>query len=198
MTEPILYRILVFMLLLVFVVHRGYNNRKFPPSEDETTDKLGSSRGSTLSTIIFSLALIATILYIFLPHLISWTSIPLPACVRWSGVGIATAGFLLLESSHRALGQNWSDQPRITESQQLVQSGLYQWIRHPIYSSFLLILGSTLLITANWFVGGLWIVTISSDGLIRIRYEEAAMLKKFGKEYKDYLSRTGLLLPRSR
>jgi protein-S-isoprenylcysteine O-methyltransferase Ste14 len=197
-TEPVLYRILVFVLLLVFVVHRGYYNRKFPPSEDETTDKLGSSRGSTLSAIIFSLALVATILYIFFPHLISWTSIPLPAWVRWSGVGIATAGFLLLESSHRALGQNWSDQPRITESQQLVQSGPYQWIRHPIYSSLLLILGSTLLITANWFVGGLWIVTVSSDGLIRIRYEEAAMLKKFGEEYKDYQSRTGLLLPRSR
>jgi protein-S-isoprenylcysteine O-methyltransferase Ste14 len=140
--------------------------------------------------------LIATVIYIVFPHLVSWASIPLPDWLRWLGVGITFAGFLLLEWSHRALGQNWSDQPRITETQQLVQSGPYKWIRHPINSSFLLILGSTLLITANWLVGGLWIAAVSSDGLLRIRYEEAAMEKKFGNDYKEYQRRTGLIFPR--
>ena len=198
MTESLVYRILVVLLLISFVVHRGYYNRKFPPSKDETMDELSSSRGSTFSAIIFVLALIATLVYIFFPSSISWASIQLPAWVRLLGVGIAVAGFLLLEWSHRALGRNWSDQPRITETQQLVQSGPYRWIRHPIYTSFLLILGSTLLITANWFVGGLWIAAVSSDGLIRIRSEEAAMLKKFGDDYIDYQHRTGLILPRIR
>jgi protein-S-isoprenylcysteine O-methyltransferase Ste14 len=101
-----------------------------------------------------------------------------------------------LEWSHHALGQNWSDQPRITETQQLVQTGPYRWVRHPIYSAFLLILGSTLFITANWLVGGLWIAAVSSDAVIRIRYEEAAMLNKFGEEYREYQHRTGLFLPR--
>jgi protein-S-isoprenylcysteine O-methyltransferase Ste14 len=32
-------------------------------------------------------------------------------------------------------------------------------------------------------VGGLWIAAVSSDAVIRIRYEEAAMLNKFGEEY---------------
>ena len=196
MTEPLLFRILVVLLMIAFILHRGYYSRKYPSSEDETTDELSSSRGSTFSAIIFVLALIATLVYIIFPNLVSWASIPLPAWVRWLGVGIAVAGFLLLEWSHRALGRNWSDQPRITETQQLVQSGPYRWIRHPIYTSFLLILGSTLLITANWFVGGLWIAAVSSDGLIRIRYEEAAMLKKFGDDYIDYQRRTGLILPR--
>jgi len=182
--------------MIAFILHRGYYSRKYPSSEDETTDELSSSRGSTFSAIIFVLALIATLVYIIFPNLVSWASIQLPAWVRWLGVGIAVAGFLLLEWSHRALGRNWSDQPRITETQQLVQSGPYRWIRHPIYTSFLLILGSTLLITANWFVGGLWIAAVSSDGLIRIRYEEAAMLKKFGDDYIDYQRRTGLILPR--
>jgi protein-S-isoprenylcysteine O-methyltransferase Ste14 len=198
MSEPLLYRILVVVLILSFVAHRGYYNRKFPPSESETTDILGSSRGSVLSGIIFVLALITTFIYIIFPHLASWASIPLPDWLRWLGVGIAFTGFLLLEWSHRALGQNWSDQPRITETQRLVQSGPYKWIRHPIYSSFLLILGSTLLITANWIVGGLWIAAVSSDGLLRIRYEEGAMEVKFGDDYKDYQRRTGLILPRFR
>jgi protein-S-isoprenylcysteine O-methyltransferase Ste14 len=196
MTEPLLYRILVVLLMIAFVAHRGYYNRKYPPSEIETTDKLGSSRDSTISGIFFVLAFIATLIYIFFPNLISWASIPVPVWIRWLGVGIAIAGFLFLEWSHRALGSNWSDQPRITETQQLVQSGPYRRIRHPIYTSFLLILGSTLLITANWLVGGLWIAAVASDGLLRIRYEEAALLKKFGDDYKDYQRRTGLILPR--
>jgi len=196
MPEPFLYRILVVVLIIIFVAHRGYYNRKFPPSERGTTDKLGSSGGSTLSAIIFALALIATVIYIVFPHLVSWASMPLPDWLRWFGVGISFTGFLLLEWSHRALGQNWSDQPRITETQQLVQIGPYKWIRHPIYSSFLLILGSTLLITANWLVGSLWIAAVSSDGFLRIRYEEAALEKKFGNDYKEYQRRTGLIFPR--
>jgi hypothetical protein len=51
MTEPLLYRILVVLLMIAFVAHRGYYNRKYPPSEIETTDKLGSSRDSTISGI---------------------------------------------------------------------------------------------------------------------------------------------------
>jgi protein-S-isoprenylcysteine O-methyltransferase Ste14 len=45
-------------------------------------------------------------------------------------------------------------------------------------------------------VGGLWIAAVSSDAVIRIRYEEAAMLNKFGEEYREYQHRTGLFLPR--
>ncbi len=196
MTEPMTYRILVAVLLLAFVSHRAYYNRRFPPAEIETIDKFTSGRGTTLSAIVFFLAFVSTAIYIFFPNPISWASVPLPAWLRWFGLIIASAGFLLLEWSHRALGQNWSDQPRITSSQQLIQTGPYHWIRHPIYSAFLLILGSTLLITANWLVGGLWIAAVASDAIIRIRYEEAVLLDRFGDDYQDYQRRTGRFIPR--
>ena len=53
MIEPLIYRVLVILLIITFIAHRGYYNRKHPPTESETTDKLGSSRGSTISGIIF-------------------------------------------------------------------------------------------------------------------------------------------------
>ena len=59
----------------------------------------------------------------------------------------------------------------------MVQNGPYHRIRHPIYTAFLLILGSTLFISASWLVGGLWIVAVSLDIVPRMRYEEAAMLQ---------------------
>ena len=194
--EPLIYRLLVLVLLLAFVAHRAYYTRKLPASESETVDKIQPGPLSRAASVIFLLALASSAIYIFIPRLIAWAAIPFPAWVRWLGVGLALAGFLLLEWSHRALGKNWSDQPRITQTQSLVQNGPYRRVRHPIYTAFLLILGSTLLIAASWLVGGLWILAVSLDIFPRMRYEEAAMLKQFGEEYQHYMQRTGRLLPR--
>lgn len=78
----------------------------------------------------------------------------------------------------------------------MITGGPYRWIRHPIYAAFLLILGSPLLISANWFVGGLWIAMTGLDIASRIRTEEAMMLGQFGEQYQAYMRRTGRLFPR--
>jgi protein-S-isoprenylcysteine O-methyltransferase Ste14 len=84
------------------------------------------------------------------------------------------------------------------EAQQFVSTGPYQWIRHPIYTAFLLILGSILLISANWFIGGLWIILTAVDIWGRIRFEEEKLQARFGEAYGRYLQTTGALLPRFR
>ena len=78
----------------------------------------------------------------------------------------------------------------------MIASGPYRWIRHPIYAAFLLILGSLLLISANWFVGGMWIGMTGLGVASRIRMEEAMMVGQFGEQYRAYLRRTGRLFPR--
>jgi protein-S-isoprenylcysteine O-methyltransferase Ste14 len=196
MTEPVLYRFLVASLLIVFVAHRRYYTRKFPPSEAATVDKLRPGVASRIGSALSIVALVATVVYVVNPAWIAWAALPLPPWVRWLGVGTALAGFGLLEWSHRALGQEWSEQPRVTQSQRLIQSGPYRWIRHPIYASFLLILGSTLLISANALVGLAWIGSVAIDAVVRIRYEETRMSARFGDEYRLYTSRTGRLFPR--
>jgi protein-S-isoprenylcysteine O-methyltransferase Ste14 len=196
MHTELAFRLALALLLVSFVAHRGYYNRKLPPPEQETVDKLRAGPASILAGAIFLLALASALVYLLYPGLISWASLPLPAWLRWLGVGLAGAGFALLQWSHLALGRNWSDQPRITRGQQLVQTGPYRWIRHPMYTSFLLILGSTLLITANWLAGGLWIAATGLDAAHRIRYEERAMRLRFGEAYRDYQRRTGRLTPR--
>jgi protein-S-isoprenylcysteine O-methyltransferase Ste14 len=193
--EPLIYRFLVLILLLAFVAHRAYYTRKLPPVEGETVDKLQPGPLAKVASLIFMLALASSLVYIFFPSWIAWAALPLPAWARWLGVGLTLAGFLLLEWSQRALGRNWSDQPRITQEQHVVQNGPYRWVRHPIYTAFMLILGSTLLISANWLVGGLWIAAVSLDIIPRMRYEEAAMLQQFGEEYRQYQQRTGRLIP---
>lgn len=198
MTEPLVFRVLTALLLIAFVAHRAYYTRKFPPPESDTLEKLQPGTAARVASVLSLVALAATAIYVVSPGWLAWASLPLPLWFRWLGVGVALGGFALLEGSHRALGHEWSDQPRLTQSQRLVQSGPYRWIRHPIYAAFLLILGSTLPITANWLVGLSWIASVAIDAAVRIRFEEARLRDRFGQAYRAYAAHTGRILPRLR
>jgi protein-S-isoprenylcysteine O-methyltransferase Ste14 len=105
-------------------------------------------------------------------------------------------GFAFLQWAQNTLGKNWSDTPRMIKEQALITSGPYQFIRHPIYTAFLLILGSTLFISSNWLIGLAWIGMTLLELASRIRFEEGLMLEYFGDQYRAYMKRTGRLLPK--
>ena len=196
MTESLIFRVITLCLLLLFVANRAYYTRKFPVQENETVTKMSTGPMTVLTSLLSLVALGGSVFYIFFPSLIDWASAPFPFWLRWLGVLIAISGFGLLEWSQRALAGNWSDQPRLKKEQTLVQSGPYQWMRHPIYTAFLLILGSTLLITANWLVGLAWLSSVGLEAVSRIQYEETIMQERFGSDYELYRERTGKLLPK--
>jgi protein-S-isoprenylcysteine O-methyltransferase Ste14 len=164
-----IFRIILALLFATFVVHRAYYGRKYPPSVEDTIEVKESSSSRTIAAFLAISGLIALILYLFKPEWMSWASILLSDLLRLFGVGIALVGFGLLQWSQLTLGRNWSDTPRITGSQELVQDGAYRWVRHPIYTAFFLIFGSTLLISANWFLGAAWIGMVVLDITSRIK-----------------------------
>ncbi len=190
------FRIALAIILVAFVGHRAYYTRKYPAAAQETVVEQTERVSEILPGILAIAGLLGTLLYLFVPTLVSWAAVTLPAWLRWAGVVTSGAGFGLLQWSQAALGANWSDRPRITQEQALVTLGPYRWIRHPIYSAFLLILGSSLLISANWFLGGVWIGMTLLSVMSRIRFEEHRMAERFGERYLAYQQRTGRLLPR--
>jgi len=196
MESELPFRIILPLLFMTFIVHRGYYSRRYRPSEAETVEKRAAGTASRIANLLSIAALLSSVAYVAFPMLVGWASLALPSWVRWTGLGVAASGFALLQWSHATLGRNWSDQPRILKDQELVKDGPYQWVRHPIYDAFLLILGSTLLITSNWLIGGLWLLVTSIDIRDRIAYEEEAMLARFGEEYRSYMRNTGALVPR--
>jgi protein-S-isoprenylcysteine O-methyltransferase Ste14 len=109
---------------------------------------------------------------------------------------MALVGFALLQWAQVSLGKSWSDTPRMMKEQTLITSGPYRTIRHPIYSAFILILGSTLFISSNWLIGLCWAGMTVLEVASRIGFEESLMLEYFGEQYREYMKRTGRLLPK--
>jgi protein-S-isoprenylcysteine O-methyltransferase Ste14 len=190
------FRIIFLALLAAFIFHRAYYTRKNNFHEDATLKRREEGTASKVAGLLGMIGFVATIILVANPNWLTWASIPLSTSLRWAGVGIALAGFALLQWAQNTLGKNWSDTPRMMKDQHLVTSGPYRWIRHPIYSAFLLILGAIILISANWPIGLSFIGMTTLEIASRIGFEEALMIEYFGDEYRQYMNRTGRLLPK--
>jgi protein-S-isoprenylcysteine O-methyltransferase Ste14 len=189
------FRIILPLLILVFAAHRGYYVRK-QGEEKNTLKKREEGLASKIASILGIAGFIAILIYAIQPAWLSWASLPFPLWLRWLGIGIALAGFALLQWAQNTLGKNWSDTPRMMKEQSLITRGPYHFVRHPIYTAFLLILGSTFFISANWLIGFTWLGMTALEVASRIGFEESLMLEYFGDQYREYMQRTGRLLPR--
>jgi len=190
------FRIILPAMLILFIAHRGYYTKKYGDADRNTLKKRDEGWTTKLAGMLGFTGFIALLVYVFYPDWISWASISFPLWVRWAGIGIALTGFTLLQWAQTTLGKNWSDTPRMMREQSLVISGPYRWIRHPIYTAFVLILSSTIFVSANWLIGLSWISMTILEIASRIQYEESLMVEYFGAQYQTYMKKTGRLLPR--
>jgi protein-S-isoprenylcysteine O-methyltransferase Ste14 len=111
-----------------------------------------------------------------------------------AGLGVQAAFFLLAWWSRRHLGRNWSTKVRIAEEHELVRSGPYRFVRHPIYTAMLgMALGTTIVSGQYHSLLGLLIIAIAYWRKIRI--EEAALGGAFGAEYDEYRHKSWALVP---
>jgi len=194
-TETV-FRILLPALIVGFMLHRGYYVRNHTKPDEATLKQREEGMSSRLASLLGMAGFFSTIAHAINPAWLSWASFPLPVWARWIGLTMALLGFVLLQWAQNTLSNSWSDTPRMMREQPLITNGPYTWIRHPIYSAFLLILGSTLLVSANWFIGLCWLGMTVIEVISRISYEESLMIEYFGDQYCSYMKQTGRLLPR--
>ena len=138
---------------------------------------------------------------IFFYLLTSWINtfrLPFPAGIRWLGAGLIFAGDLLFIWSHKALGSNWSPILEIRKGHTLVTDGPYRFIRHPMYAAIFLIGIGVSLLSANWIVALSYMMPTASLYLVRVSDEEEMMIGQFGDEYRQFMTRTGCLIPKLR
>ncbi len=194
-TETI-FRILLPALVIVFALHRGYYVKNHSKPEDATLKKREEGTVSKIAGLLGVIGFLSIVAYPLNPRWLAFADLLFPVWIRWAGVGIALAGFALLQWAQVILGKSWSDTPRMMKEQILITSGPYRMIRHPIYTAFLLILGSTLFISSNWLIGLCWIGMTALETASRVQFEEALMVEFFGDQYREYMKKTGRLLPK--
>ncbi len=153
--------------------------------------------------ILISLRLLAlagmggVMTFVINPRWMAWSSVALPAWLRWVGAGLGVLATLLLAWTFRNLGKNLTDTVVTRREHTLVTTGPYRWVRHPFYVTFFLAVLANSLTAANWFIFatcGLAFLLI----VVRTKTEEAKLIERFGDEYRRYMDRTGRFIPRLR
>lgn len=113
----------------------------------------------------------------------------------WLGLLALVASLVLFRVTHKQLGKNWSVTLETRDKHTLVTSGLYAWVRHPMYSSFLLFAVAQFLLLPNWIAGPVGLIAIGILFFMRVPHEEALMEATFGEEYRAYMRRTARIVP---
>src|SRR5689334_21336966 len=113
--------------------------------------------------------------------------------LRETGVFLTWIGVAIAMWARRHIGKNWSGLVTLKEDHQLVCTGPYRWMRHPIYTGLLLAALGTALVLAEWR-GLLALTCLIIVHTLKARREEALMVRHFGGAYEDYRRRTGFLV----
>lgn len=106
---------------------------------------------------------------------------PLSAALGWAAV------------NH--LGKYWRFEAALSREHELVQSGPYRWIRHPICASMLGFLLAVGLAWSWWPMLAPALVFFLAGTEIRIRAEDRLLAERFGESFQAYRSRVRAYLP---
>jgi protein-S-isoprenylcysteine O-methyltransferase Ste14 len=160
--------------------------------------RIVSSRRSRSETIGLASALVGMAL---VPGFYVATGIPEAADYRTSPLAVAfgalifCAALWVFRRTHKELGRNWSISLEIREQHKLVREGPYALVRHPMYTSFLLMALGQALLLPNWVAGLAGPAGFAVLFFLRVGKEERMMLENFGPQYRDYMARTKRLIP---
>lgn len=104
------------------------------------------------------------------------------------------AGIAIAIVARFVLGRNWSSEVTVKAGHELIISGPYRYVRHPIYSGLLFSLTGTALYLreVRGFVG----VLLATVGWkLKSLAEEKIMTEQFGPAYTGYKQRVKALIP---
>jgi protein-S-isoprenylcysteine O-methyltransferase Ste14 len=120
---------------------------------------------------------------------------PFSSALAYFGVVCLIAALWVFFRSHAELGRNWSISLELRGNHRLVRTGIYRFVRHPMYSSFFLLGLAQFLLLPNWVGGGAGLVGAAILYALRIQREEKMMLENFGDDYRLYMRQTKRLVP---
>ena len=107
---------------------------------------------------------------------------------------IIILGFIVILFSNKAIGSNWSASIQKEGTEKLITSGVYKFIRHPLYFSGLLIFIGIFIYFQSWLSSILLIPSFLFINL-RIKHEEKELLGLFTEDFLQYKKLTKKIIP---
>lgn len=115
--------------------------------------------------------------------------------VRIAGTVLVALGSAMNIIGRLSLKGNWADHVRIYKDQTLVETGIYGIVRHPLYSSLMVMLYGGSLAYLNWVSAVLTTFVFIPFMYYRAKQEEGFLLQEF-ERYEDYRKRVGMFFPK--
>lgn len=180
---PLLIIILSFVLLVIV-----WTALLFPNKQTE------KNAGGAFLRIIFYIIIV---LVVYLQNEVSflashvWTE---SNVIKNIAPIVTVLGLSVMFWARFTLGKNWSANIVLKKDHQLVTSGPYAYIRHPIYGGLILmILGVALYI--NSFVVSIFFLVFIFGAYYKAKREEKLLIENFKEEYLAYKQKTKMLVP---
>lgn len=111
-----------------------------------------------------------------------------------AGLLLQASGLLLAVWARRHIGRNWSARVETKVDHQLVRSGPYRRIRHPIYTAMLSMVAGTALVSGHWH-GLVGLALVAAALGRKLVMEERRMSQAFGAEWADWRRHSWALVP---
>jgi protein-S-isoprenylcysteine O-methyltransferase Ste14 len=111
-----------------------------------------------------------------------------------AGAVVCVAGLFVTVWARRTLAGNWSSDVTFKQGHELVKTGPYRFVRHPIYTGLLLMCAGSAMDTGRlrcW----LGLVLVAAGFWIKLKQEEKLMLRHFPDEYPAYRKEVKALVP---
>ncbi|WP_323120131.1 methyltransferase family protein [Burkholderia alba] len=159
----------------------------------KATARKEASRSRTLQSI----PLIVGGVLIVVPDPVLSAFVPDPSrfgLQQGAGLAILIAGLLFSVWGRLHLGTNWSVSVTLKDGHELVRSGPYALVRHPIYTGCLAALAGAALIGGEWR-GALGVVLVFASLAYKVRVEESWLTGHFGAAYTQYRRDVAALIP---
>ena len=125
------------------------------------------------------------------PRLLWLPPVGLP--LQYLGAALCVLGIALAIWARFYLGRNWGMPQSVKENPELVTTGPYAFIRHPIYTGMLFAMAGSTLAIGLW-----WLIVLVAGGayfIVSAHAEERLMQETFPDHYPEYKRRTWALIP---
>jgi protein-S-isoprenylcysteine O-methyltransferase Ste14 len=125
---------------------------------------------------------------------LNWQVIPRTAFLQVLGTAICVYGLLFTLWARRTLAGNWSSDVTFKRDHELIRTGPYRFVRHPIYTGLLIMCAGTAIVIGQ-LRGALSLLLVAIGFWIKLSQEERLLARHFPDAYPAYQRQVKALVP---